>query len=562
MQKTAIHIILLIVLVQLAHPALVGQSPVIPGVAERVILFTDRSLYVAGENICFSATILPGNPTMETGYSSVLYMEMISSANNPAITGKFRINHPVCTSCFKIPENLPTGIYYVKAYTRYMRNFGPESFSYNQVRIINPVESSKEVEDQRVNIQGSSEYFISGFKDYKLLEMITDKARYRQRDTVSVSIKPGITAGSIRSACISAIPACSGNNKIIATNKGHAVNGNLQYIPEYYGITLTGLVTDKVSGAPLPLRRVDLTLLGSSRDFISVLTGSDGRFFISMPDITGQRDIFIGTEDPDSVAPSILVDNDFCPYSIPIPGQAFTLSEDEQVTALNLLRNFRISSVFSPGNPQRMGDTVTDYNTPFYGEPVRTLDLNDYIPLPTLENYFNELSFLVKVRKTNGKKYLKIQGTSPETDIYPPLVLMDMVAVYDHNPLLSLLPGSISHIDIINEPYVKGNIIYGGIVSIFSKNNDFAGIDLPRSGLFIRYDFFSSPPSVNYSLTSGDIPDARNTLYWNGNLRIKVGTVNTINFVTGNSLGRYDIVLSGVLNDGTAFAESVSFVVE
>ena len=35
----------------------------------------------------------------------------------------------------------------------------------------------------------------------------------------------------------------------------------------------------------------------------------------------------------------------------------------------------------------------------------------------------------------------------------------------------------------------SGNITYGGIISFVSRKNNFAGIDLPKSGTFISYSF-------------------------------------------------------------------------
>jgi hypothetical protein len=256
------------------------------------------------------------------------------------------------------------------------------------------------------------------------------------------------------------------------------------------------------------------------------------------------------------------VDNDFSPQSVDIPYQSFMLSENEKVTALNLARNHQIAEQYKPDSdtlsekPEYHGDLT------FYGKPTETLIIDDYIQLPILEDYFNELPYLVKVRKLHGKKYLKMMGSSPGIQIYEPLVLMDMIAMHDIDAILSVSSRLISHIDIINEPYVKGNITYGGIISIFSKNNDFAGIDLPRSGIFIRYDFLSaSMPAVR---GTGDphAPDARNTLFWDGNLQIVKDTPQEITFLSGHSRGQYDIILQGVMQNGENFSQIDTFKVK
>ena len=42
--------------------------------------------------------------------------------------------------------------------------------------------------------------------------------------------------------------------------------------------------------------------------------------------------------------------------------------------------------------------------------------LINYVQLPTLEEYFNELPTLAKVRKRQGEKYFKILGAQTRTD--------------------------------------------------------------------------------------------------------------------------------------------------
>jgi hypothetical protein len=538
-------------------------NPVFAGSAERIILFTDRSLYVAGEYICFSATIIPENNPSNIVPSKVLYIEIITNNNHQIIAQKFQISNAISMGIIDIPHDLSAGIYYIKAYTKYMRNWGPESYSYNQIYVIQSNENNNQYEHQAADNHETYNLLIPGYDNYGIFEIETNKIEYKQKDSVFIKIRTIINPDSVKSACLSVVPDNSNSNNRIVTENNVRMNAEFKFKPEYNGISLTGLLRDPVSSEPLPSQKVDLTIFGKYSDFISVHTNSKGRFYFSLPFNTGQGNIFISAEKSDSLIPSILIDNDFCSYPVNLPYHKLTLSETEQKTALNLLRNFQITRSFGTEILQLTNESGTNnYSVPFYGEPVKKLVINDYVQLPTLENYFNELSYLVKVRKFQGKKYLKIQGDRAEIDIYQPLILIDMVVVYDIDLILPLSSNSISHIDIINEPYVKGNMIYGGIVSIISKNNDFGGINLPQSGTFITYDFLSNSTPVINSSTVDDIPDARNTLYWNGNFSISGDPTTEISFLTGNSQGLYDIILKGILQNGTVFSQTVSFKVE
>lgn len=529
---------------------------------EAVAFHTDRSLYISGENICFSATIVTENPQRDKTLSKVLYVEMINQKNDQIIGEKFLISNAICTGIIKIPRDLSTGIFYIKSYTKYMRNFGPGSFSYHKIKVMNPLESSVQIEDHDENDQRTGKFISSGIIENHMFDIETDRNVYKQSESVVIKIIPKIHPDSLKSACISVVPSHSSDTETMLLNNRRKQQDTLVYMPEYQGITLTGLLLDKNSRLPLPSTQLELSILGADYDFISVYTHSSGRFFFSLPDHWGQETVFISTKSTDSIVPSILVDNDFSPQSVDIPYQSFMLSENEKVTALNLARNYQIAEQYKPDSDTLSEEPEYHGDLTFYGKPTETLIIDDYIQLPTLEDYFIELPYLVKVRKLHGKKYLKMMGSSPGIQIYEPLVLMDMIAVHDIDAILSVSSGLISHIDIINEPYVKGNITYGGIISIFSKNNDFAGIDLPQSGIFIRYDFLSAWMPAVRGTWDTHVPDARNTLFWDGNLQIVKDTPQEITFLSGRSRGQYDIILQGVMQNGESFSQIDTFKVK
>ena len=562
MKKPLLHTIFLLLLSQILGPVSKAQDDFRSVPFEVIGLFTDRSIYISGEDIRFSATVTTKNPPGEKSWSKVLYVEIIDQKNDQIEGQKFMVSDAVSTGTIKIPRDLSTGIYYIKSYTKYMRNYGPGSFSYNKIRVLNPFEGSIQIENPEITDPETGTFLTSVADEYDLFDIQTDRAVYRPRDFVLIRIIPKIHLDSLRSACISVVSSHSGRPEVIFTSGMEKQTRKNDYIPEYYGVTLTGLLLDKNSNLPLPSTKLELSILGDNSDLISVYTNPAGRFYFPLPRLNGQKTVFIGTEGKDPVTPSIMVDNDFSPLSIDLPNQSFNLSDKEKSTALNLARNLQISEQYS-GRSDTLANEPESYgDRPFYGTPTETLNIADYINLPTLEDYFNELPYLVKVRKLQGKKYLKIMGSVSGIQIYEPLVLMDMISVYDIDAILSISSKQISHIDIINETYVKGNITYGGIVSIFSKNNDFAGIDLPRAGIFIKYDFLSG--SVPDESNPGDshVPDVRNTLFWDGNLRFNNDTPEEIFFLAGQSRGQYDIVLQGILKNGERFTQIATFSVE
>jgi hypothetical protein len=167
----------------------------------------------------------------------------------------------------------------------------------------------------------------------------------------------------------------------------------------------------------------------------------------------------------------------------------------------------------------------------------------------------------VRVRERKGKPYFKFFGGAAGMIINDPLVLVDWVVINDIDRVLAISPQKILRIETVNKPYIKGDLIYGGIISIISREGDFAGIDLPASGIFVKYDFFAPECSGIKTSKAARIPDARNTLLWVPGIKTGDNRSKQFGFATGDTPGRYNIVVRGVYADGRVFSQSVGFEV-
>jgi hypothetical protein len=158
-------------------------------------------------------------------------------------------------------------------------------------------------------------------------------------------------------------------------------------------------------------------------------------------------------------------------------------------------------------------------------------------------------------------------GHDFDLSIYSPLVLLDHVAVTDISTILNVSPEKLESIDLINSTYIRGNIRYGGILSISSKKRDLAGIDLPEDSYFFNFETLSESPefsSPDYSFDAGDprIPDFRNTIYWNENIRIDDSGEFECEFFTSDQKGEYLVLVRGFTPDGLPFKSSTILRVE
>jgi len=551
---------ILLLLLSVAGPIVNGRQSRSAQPGERVVLFCDRTLYITGEQIHFSAFLQSGEISGKTESSRVLYCEIITPDGDQIAGNKYLLKDSCASGNLKIPDDIITGTYYLRAYTRAMRNYGPYYYHYTLIRIINP--GRKEVQDFTDNNSISENFNIelNNENNGKTFLISTDRSQYFRRDSVHISIDEiekiespwrGLTLAVVPEFSISA-------NRVMLPDDRKFVNNNFYY-PETRGLSITGKLEDNATRDPIPRTLVNLSILGRGRDFMAMQTDSAGRFFFALPDYNGSRDLFLCVENTGSSDPKILVDKDFCTIPVHIPSGIFTLTRQERETAYNMTLNVQLESYFRADS---ISDRQVDQNEDqaFYGKPDDILYIDDYIQLPTLEEYFNGLPTLAKVRKRKGEKFFRVIGASNELTDIDPLTLVDLVAIDDPAKILSIPPANISRIEIVTGLYVKGDQTYGGIINIISRRSDFAGIDLPSSGVFINYGFLSDTshyPEIRPPLPHS--PDTRNTLCWYPKLVLDNGNAAKVSFTTSDTPGRYLIILTGITAGGETFRQTATF---
>lgn len=517
---------------------------------ERLQVFTDRTMYISGEKIFFSADILNENDVTGHEYSRVFYVELITPDGNRIAGGKYPAENSSGQGCLLIPEETITGIYYLKSYTRLMRNSGPESYSYIMLKIINPYKTEV-LKGQDINdTSRPPANMLDEQHAGPPISISPDKKKYAPRETINLKINENTGAEDTPVKLhISVIPEMAYEETTLKRKFSFNSSGDIQYFPETRGISLSGKLLEKGTGRPDPNAIVYLSIT-DDKDVMAIRTDPSGRFIFALPGYTGNRDIFICAEDLPGNSPEIYIENDFCPLPVNLPEPVFYLTEKENETALKMAVNEKLTSIYLNDTAP---DTITSQQNgkSFYCEPTEMLVIETYIDLPTIEDYFSELAGAVKVRESQGKKHFRFSSTRPEMTIYDPLVLIDWVAVNDITKILAMSPKAIDRIELVNSPYVKGNIMYGGIISFVSKNNDFAGIDLPSSGTFINYKFLEDcSANTSREPLPANLPDSRNTVYWNPDFRISDTGSTDIHFTAPDTPGKYIILLRAMTPSG------------
>lgn len=102
---------------------------------EKVYLHVDKPLYKPGEDIWFKVYLTEGTSNKPSQKSDVVYIELINPRGNVDKTLSLQVIQGICFGNFSIDESYNGGIYKIKAYTHWMKNFGEDNFFEKEIQI-------------------------------------------------------------------------------------------------------------------------------------------------------------------------------------------------------------------------------------------------------------------------------------------------------------------------------------------------------------------------------------------------------------------------------------------
>ena len=117
-----------------------GKETVDESYRERVHLQVGRGFYITGETIWFKAFTFSN---LQNIYSKALYIELVDTEYKHILGQIVEISGGVAVSSFAIPDTLTSGMYAIKAYTNWMRNFNTGHFATFPLYIFNQYDDTE-----------------------------------------------------------------------------------------------------------------------------------------------------------------------------------------------------------------------------------------------------------------------------------------------------------------------------------------------------------------------------------------------------------------------------------
>jgi hypothetical protein len=537
------------------------NSIVIPKISgEQIRLYTDQNIYCVNEKIEFAAEYSCLKELDSISWSNVLYIELIKWNGNKQFQMVMKLTKPLTSGSMKIPANILSGNYYLRAYTKWMRNFSAGNYAYLPVKIVNPYKSEIDegnsdasAKDGTVELKMHSKKII----DAVSCSLIKNEFKPREMAKVDLQLNDSVLFDFDR-FCISVTKkhsidtSCQFYEPNSNSNSNNSGLSYIEYLPEIIGITISGIIIDK--STKLPQKNVLLSLSEPKYgEYYSVYqTNDSGRFVFSLPDIMGQRELFFQADEKSSDSPEILIDNGFCNKPVKLPYIAFILNDEERSFIKEKIVDMQLCEKYQLNKDTLLNSQNSDKDPlPFYGSKKQIYYTEKYIELPNIEEFISEIileATIIKGKKENSHISMKRTNLSS----FSPLILMDNVKVNNDDLLLKIPLDKIERVEVINKDYIVAGMNYSGIISIYSKNKDFAGLELNKKSIFFNYELFSeNNPGFDYNKTSTNsrIPDRRELLYWNPDFHLSVGQKATFSFYTSDSKGDFEVYIIGKNNN-------------
>jgi hypothetical protein len=536
---------------------LLAQPAASNSTTEHLYLITDRDVYCVEEPILIKILSDENTKPAIENWSHVVYADLVSPYGRIIATQKFDFSTNVASGKMGIPRNVLSGNYYIRAYTKWMRNQPLSSFFFKPVKIINPF--TTELLPNVAVLTDSIPFETKEKQDPTFISLKTET------DTISVNSTFQLTIGNTgkesTNLMVSIVPKGSNSGAYYVVPPTSINNSDIKYIPETRGVSLTGKVINQYDSLPVPYAQVWITLLKEKTLTSELMADSAGRFYFDLGEEYGHHELFVqATSTKPTVVPITMIDNDYAYSAMNLPFTPFKINDEEKELAERIIIDGQLENIFKKQEPT---DTTTETSSVFfYGKPDQVLFPDKYIEMPSLYDYIFELIPHVKLKNDASRQVFKIEGSYPELSIFEPLVMVDQVKIANANDIMKISPKEIDRIELINEPYTRGEITYGGIIHFVSKSHKLENMKFPDQSILLDYELLSHRGTIENSATTQESPKVGNCLYWAPSLVLGPNKETTMVVNTGCEPGAYEVIIEGLGPGFVPFQAHKSIIVQ
>jgi len=340
--------------------------------------------------------------------------------------------------------------------------------------------------------------------------------------------------------------------------------GSQIYLPELRGELISGKIVSNTDGSTVSDQDISLSISGDEGLVKISRSDANGVFYFNLDGSDRKSEILLEIVEGSTNDSKIILDA-IAPLNLKTTGfKQITVSPD-----LNTM--IREQSIFNQVESaffEQKADSLLTINSglPVYKDFQETYVLDDYNRFKTFRETLVEIIENVFMRKIKGELTLQVRS---EDEFFvhsndTPLLLIDGILVQDLNNLLEYDIKKIDRINISRNEYYIGPKRYQGIVSIDTRQDDYAEQIGAENLLKIEIDgplpvkeYYFQDYSGKSSSDKKHIADFRQQLLWRPNVELKQETI--LEFFTSDNTGDFEIRLEGfrALGEPVSLSETI-----
>ena len=152
--------------------------------SEKIFVHTDKTFYLAGEILWFKLYYVDASQNKLLDLSKVAYVDIVDKKEKSVLQSKIALNEGTGNGSLYLPVTLNSGVYKLRAYTNWMKNFSPDYYFEKKITIVNSLKSPG------VQPMQSHNYDIQFFPEGgNLVQDIESKIAFRITDQAGKGIE-------------------------------------------------------------------------------------------------------------------------------------------------------------------------------------------------------------------------------------------------------------------------------------------------------------------------------------------------------------------------------------
>jgi len=337
------------------------------------------------------------------------------------------------------------------------------------------------------------------------------------------------------------------------------------HIPEYEGEVIRGKILNIAQIIP---KGISIFLSATGKE-VNVYEGPvdtrTGEFTFFTNSLYGNREIVLEYPTPEWAVVHdvsfVLFEPFVTPPVQPVPplflDPKYELPLTERSMEMQVNHRFGIDTLFE--KRPILDDPLININKPVI------YPLDNYTRFPTMQDIVTEFITELRFRRASGKPYLQVFLIDwGWILINNPLVVLDGIALFDHEKIYQYDPLKVKSITIHRNRYRMGSTAFDGIVKFDTYGGDYPGLVLKKNALIMDYQGVQYPSRFTGHLiaNSDHFPDLRTLLYWDPQVDIAQGAHQEVQLRTSSMPGKYTVVLQGVTASGHPIYHKSEFTVE